>query len=128
MLWLFISTCNNLIYFQKGVNGFALDWWDCFLPKSLIWVFVLWLKLVMGRREMGSSRRVASHDYVEGSLLLVAPAQVGGGWEGWWSGGGGVWDEWSGREKDSLEAAVGHEWKCWWCRPPLASGVNKGRS
>lgn len=46
----------------------------------------------MGRREMGLSRRVASHDYVEGigSLLLVAPAQVGGGWEGWWSGGGGV--------------------------------------
>lgn len=45
-----------------------------------------------GRREMGSSRRVASHDYVEGigSLLLVAPAQVGGAWEGWWSGGGGV--------------------------------------
>lgn len=54
-------------------------------------MFVIWLKLVMGRREMGSSRRVASHDYVEGigNLLLVAPVQVGGGWKGWWSGGGG---------------------------------------
>ena len=35
---------------------------------------LFWLKLVVGKREMGSLRRVTSHDYVNGvgSLLLVA--------------------------------------------------------
>ena len=45
-------------------------------------MFVLWLKLVVGRGEMDPSRRVAGYDYVDGinGLLLVALEMVGGVW------------------------------------------------